>query len=260
MSRILLLGAGGPASSGPALWTPNDDASLVSWFDLSNPASWNSGTGTWTAKFGAKTFVKDSTGPTYSTTGIDGSQKVLTFTGMSDTGFSMANPGIQSWVMAAVIKITVAAAASPALSTRGLLGLGVAGLLAFDFGGGQVRYAGTGNEAEFYDPAYPNTQIWVCRFSSSSRIVRLNGTEKVANSVTNSGSVPATTDSIRIMPYAGSAVNAQMEVACLGIFNSTGWSNALAEKIEGYIAHNGLGLSTSVLPGGHTYKSAAPTV
>lgn len=259
MSNILLLGAGGPKGSGPALWTPNDEAGLLGWYDLSDYSYYDGTTKEWTRRWGTlpkQTAV--SSGPTKSTTGFSGNKNCLVFDGSSDTGLTMASPGFTDVVTAFALNITEAkSTVNPVLWNRSTLSINQSGVQFYETYGIACAY-GNGTKAEDYAQSLPSQLLLVTRHAADSRIIRTNGAQIAANTTNDGSTPPSSTDSFRLVRYIGSSTDWTVEIAAVGIFTSASWSTGLAEKIEGYIAHNNLGNTTSILPGGHTYKSSPP--
>lgn len=258
MSNLLLLGCGGPFAA--AGWNPGSEGSLVSWFDMTTPASFDSGAKTWTARYGSKVATSPSTGPTKVTTAFGGAQNGLVFTGNSNTCLQIPSPNVQETVSALVLKFTtVATGVNPIIWTRGALGFGVAGMITYDFGGIGLRYLQGAGDANDYGATVSTGGIVVARNAKAARTIRWNGTESATETTATTGTEPGLNDTFNVFDYTGSAVNYVVEVAAVGVFQGSGWSTALAQKIEGFIAHQGIGgMSTATLPVGHPYKSTAP--
>lgn len=248
--------AAATATGSTAAWTPAAEAGLIAWFDMTTPSSYNSGTRTWTARWGGKTAVGAVGGPSVLSNAFDGTKGALQFVGTSNQTLTMASPGAQEMVTLVVLKFTTLNGVTPNIWTRAQLGIGVAGLLSFDFGGLRAQYV-TGNAADDYAATVTTGGIAVSRHTLAARTVRWNGTETATNTTVQSGTQPATNDSFNIFYYPSSQ-DFTVQVAAVGVFQGSAWSTALAEKIEGFVAHNGIGVGTSVLPSGHTYKSVAP--
>lgn len=254
MSKLLTLGAGGPViASGPTLWTPNDEASLLAWFDTT--ADRYDGT-TWTKRYGAgNNAVKEATGPTESTTTFNGSTRGLIFTGNSNTQLVWTPASMTEWITVAVVKFTTRAVDAVFVERSGYTN---SRLITFSFGGVRVSYLG--GDVDEYGAITTNPSMIVARHSKASRIARLNGTQ-ISSGATATSGTENTTATLRFGAYEGSAKNWTMEATVWGIFANSGWSNALAEKIEGFIAHEGnLGITVADLPIGHPYKTNPPEV
>jgi hypothetical protein len=259
-SNLMLAGATFAASGGGSSWTPNSEAGLIAWFDMTNPASLNTTAKTWTARWGSLGMVSTSgTGPSKITNGFSTTNKdAAVFTFSTDTDLKILSPGFTEVTFVIVMRLNVGAGVFPPVWSRAS-GLGVSGLMAFDYGGLSARYQNSTNAAETSGSyTYPTDFIVVSRHSSAQRIVRVNGTQDGINSVANTGTVPTTTEDFLLFPYPGSAQTMTAQVAAVGLFTNASWSTTFAEKIEGYVAHQGIGVSTSILPIGHTYKSSAP--
>jgi hypothetical protein len=256
MSRLLTLGAGG--NSGPVLWTPQAETGLKAWFDMTNPASYSGGT--WTKRWGSlNNFVADSTGPSVITNGFSGDKDALVFNGNSDVGMQIASPGEVELMMVFVLNVTtVNAGVFPTVMNRSTLGAGVQSLQILENYGLSAKY-GSAPPAEEYTATLPGQLLLVCSLGDY-RAIRNNGVLFDDDSTTPVGTTPASTASIYFARYLGSATNWVTQVAAIGVFTAASWSTGLAEKIEGYVAHNNIGVTTAILPGGHTYKTNAPTV
>ncbi len=240
-------------------WTPASDSGLVAWYDMSNPASYNTTTKTWTARFGSINAVAQSLGPTKITNGFDGAKNALSFTMTSDMSLIVSNPGIQEAMTVFSLKLITNTGFNQSLWVRGALGAGVATLLTFDYGGGlRSHYLGAA-DADHYEADLAAGGMVVSRHAKVARTVRWNGLQTATSTTVTSGTEPAATESFELIYYPGSSQNVTIQVAAIGIFAGSSWSDTLAQKIEGYIAHNNLGVGTSVLPAGHPYKTTAPT-
>ena len=251
-------GASGGGGGGPTYWTPNDEAGLIAWFDVADLGRYNTTTDTWTARWGSLSFVAASSGPLTTTAGFSGSSNALVFTDTTNTGLVIANPGFTECVF--VIAMNVVTTADQVLIwNRALSGFGVAGLAVNSTYGVYVRYGSGGAEPDDYTFAMPGEKLTITRHSNANRIIRFNGETKISSSILNSGTQPASSDSFKLFRDVGD-YNYIVQVAAVGLFTSASWSTGLAEKIEGFICHNNIGHSTSILPGGHPYKSTAPTV
>ena len=261
MSNLLLLGAGGPiiVPSGPALWTPNDESGLKAWFDMTNPSSFSAGT--WTKRWGTlNNFTSVSTGPSAITNGFSGDKDALYFDGNFDHGMTLASPGMTEIMFVIVLNVTaIATGAFPVIMNRSTIGVNTQGLQIYEGYGISAAY-GNSTKAEEYTATFPGQTIIVCQTSTNLRAIRYNGDVFDSEASVAAGAFPASTDSIRLNRHVGSATNWQCQVAAVGIFDPSSWSQALAEKIEGYVAHNNIGVTTAILPVGHPYKSSAPTV
>ncbi len=96
----------------------------------------------------------------------------------------------------------------------------------------------------------------VARQARNNRLQRWNGTEVVDEGTVATGTDIPIEQVFRLFPNNGTTYTAQ--VAAVGLFYDYVYSDALAEQIEGFLAHNSLGVETTALPGGHTYKTTAP--
>jgi hypothetical protein len=259
MSNLLLLGAGGPpiVESGPTLWTPNDEAGLLGWWDMSNLANYNSTDG-WIARWGTLgNWLVSDVGPTEISNGFSGDKNALVFTDTSDTGLYIDEPNVTELVLVIAANI-VTTAATYLVFNRGVSGVGVQGLLGVDSYGMQVKYRG-GTDAEYYSMSTPGQYLIGARFSSAHRVLRLNGEEVSDTTVSNTGTAPNANDSLELFRDAADS-GYSIQVAAVGIFTSASFSDDLMERIEGFICHNNLGHTTSILPIGHPYKTNAPTL
>lgn len=256
MSHLLLKGAGGPvAAAGSIDWTPENESGLLGWWDFSTTTSYSGGV--WTKKWGTLANLTNvSSGPTKITNGFSGDKHALTFTDTANRAMAIANPGQESLVIAMAMNVATTAPTALVMN-RDVLGVDKQGIMIVDDFGIQAKYKGGTNYAEDLGLTLPAQILMVARLSTSSRILRINGEQTDADTVTNTGTGPVASDSIvffRDVADGGYSI----QVACIGIFTSASWSDALAEKCEGFIAHNSLGHTTSILPLGHTYKSDAP--
>lgn len=256
MGTILLMGAGkGNTYTPPAVWTPNDDASLLGWWDMTTPSSYSSGT--WTKRWGTlNNLVAGGSGPTKITTGFSGDKDALVFVDTTDTGLAISSPGFTEVVVALAMEVKAITSSNCLVWNRGFLGVGTAGYLLVDTYGAQVKYRG-GTDADYYSLTMPQQVLTVGRWSTSNRVLRINGAEVASSSATNSGTEAGSTETFELFRDTGTT-NYSVHVAAVGIFTSAGWSTSLAEKIEGFICHNNIGHTTALLPGGHTYKSTPP--
>jgi hypothetical protein len=253
MSRLMLLGAGGPTvAAGPSLWNPGNESSLVSWFDTS--ADRYDGT-TWTKRWGAGgNMAKFSTGPSEVTNAFpSGTQRALVFTGNSDTELRLTPTATTEFISVSVFRFTTRAADAEIIARNATDGR----LFTFSFGGLRATYLN--GYQDNYDTETLDPHIVVARHSKASRILRVDGTEIINDAVGVTGTETGT-DPFRLGVYTGSAVNWTMQLTAFAIFNNSGWSTGLAQKIEGYLAWDSVGMSAANLPVGHPYKSAAPTV
>jgi hypothetical protein len=260
---LLLKGAGRDGehivSGGPELWTPDEEAGLIAWFDVADLGNYNTTTDIWSPRWGSLELEASGAGPTTTTTGFSGNKNALVFTDSSNTGLVIANPGFDECVVAMALNI-VTPAESLLVWNRALSGIEVAGLLFGSTYGIYVRYGSSNPSPNDYSFAMPGQHLTVTRHSNNSRIIRYDGTTKVTDSVVHSGTEPATTDSFELFRDGVSDFGYVVQCAAIGIFTDASWSTTLAEKIEGYICHNNLGHTTAQLPGGHPYKTTAPTV
>lgn len=257
MSNLLLLGAGGPVSSGPALWTPNDEAGLLGWWDFADTGSFSGGT--WTKRWGTLgNWTLDSgVGPTKITNGFSGDKHALSFTDTSNQGLTLSSPGVTELWMAIAMDVKTTAAA-PLIFNRTTSGVGTQGIQMIDTYGLQVRYRDD-NNAEYYDLTMPQQVLLIARMSTNSKIIRVNGILGNENTTASTGTAPSSTDSFKLFRDVADG-GYVIQVAAVGVFTNASYTTGLAEKVEGYIAHNNLGHTTAILPGGHTYKTNAPTV
>lgn len=256
MGSILLLGAGNPEYA-PPLWSPNDEAGLLGWWDMSTPSSYDTGTKTWTKRFGTlPNLIGGGVGPTKITTGFSGDKDALTFVDTSNTALSIASPGFTEVTVVLAMDVKAITASNALVWNRGTLGIATAGQIIIDTYGIQHRYR-NGTDAEYYSLTLPAQLLNVGRYSATSRIIRINGAEVASSTATNTGTEAGSTETFELFRDVGTT-NYSIQIAAVGIFTSASWSTGLAEKIEGFIAHNNIGHTTAILPGGHTYKSAAP--
>lgn len=255
MGQITLLGAGrGNTYSAPALWTPNDEASLLGWWDFSDTGSY-SGT-TWTKRWGTlPNLIGAGVGPTKITTGFSGDKHALSFVDTSNNALTITSPGFTEIIVALAMNVTAIDVNNALVWNRGFAGVGDAGLLLVDTYGIQVRYKGS--VAEDYALTMPSQKLVVGRHSINSRIIRLDGALLATDSTTATGSEPASSETFELFRDVGTT-NYTVQLAAIGIFSSSGWSTTLAEKIEGFICNNNYGHTTAILPGGHPYKSSPP--
>ncbi len=254
MSKLLTLGAGGITAAGPNLWTPSNDTSLLSWFDTS--ADRYDGT-TWTKRYGTgPNAIKETTGPTESTTAFpSGTQRALVFTGNSNTQLFITPTNLTEWIEVAVFRYTTRAVDAILVQRDGYTN---SRLLTFSFGGIRVSYLG--GDVDDYDVETLDVHMIVARHSKNSRIARLDGTQILSGVTATSGTESATAI-LKLGVYDGTAQNWTAELTCYGLFNNSTWTTTLAQKIEGFIAHDAtLGITTANLPAGHPYKTVAPEV
>jgi hypothetical protein len=240
-----------------ALWTPNDEAGLLGWWEMSDPNYYDTSTKVWTKRWGTlNNFTAPGDGPSKTAVGFDGTKSCLVFQGASDTGLWIDNPGFTEFVFVIAYRFTATPSAAVNLMNRED-GSG-ARYTPFDFGGVQVNYADQ-SQNYFDGGAWPNTVISVSRHSANSRILRWNGEQQISDTTAATGSPSSTTD-LCLARYAGGTPTYNVQIAAVGIFTNASWSTDLAEKVEGYIAHSdsGLGATTAQLPSGHPYKTEAP--
>ncbi len=239
-------------------WNPGAEASLKGWYDLSTPASYDNGTKTWTPRYGSGNFVASSAGPTKIATGFSaGNMGALVFTGNSNTLLQIANPGIQECVVAVVLRTTtVGTPAGIQVWRRATAAAAAAGGTVFDFGGYRAAY-GSANDCDNYTLPLATDHIIVSLHSLAARTIRGDGAQIATQGTLNAGAAPTSTEGFNLGHYEG-GTNWTCEVAAFGIFTTAAWTTLIVEKIEGFIAHQGLGVGASILPGGHTYKSAPP--
>lgn len=226
---------------------------------MSNYASYDASAKEWTRRWGSLgKLVAESTGPTKSTTGFSGNKNCLVFDGSSNVGLSLASPGFTEITVAFALNVTEAnTGVYPVLWNRSTLGIGISGTQFTETYGVQTRY-GNGTVAEYYGLSMPSQLLLVSRHSSASRITRIDGAQVAIDTTADGATPPDSTASFKVCRWLGSGTNWTVQIAAIGIFTSSSWSTGLAEKIEGFIAHNNLGNTTAILPPGHTYKSAAP--
>lgn len=261
---LLLTGAGKGRTSGVAAWVPTDEASLIAWYDLSTPASYDNPSKTWTSRFstgGTRTLVATGTGPTKVTNGMSGANKdTLQFAGTSDTQLIMATPGFTSVITVLVMRgKTTGVGVNPTVWNRTTSGAGAASLIFIENGGLQAKYASAGaNSADSFTESLNADYLLLSLHSLAARTIRENGAQISTNATLNSGTEPTSTEGFGLGIWTGSSLSWTSEVAVMAMFTTAGWTTTILEKIEGYIAWQGLGVSTTILPGGHTYKSVAP--
>ena len=240
-----------------AMWTPNDEASLLGWWDSTDSNSYSTITKVWTKRWGTLANLTGAgDGPSKTAVGFDGTKSALVFQGSLDTGLSIATPWYHEFVLVLVYRFTTTPSASVNMSDRAD---GTGGRYTpFDFGGAQVNY-GSQSQNYFDGGAHPVTTISVSRHARNSRILRWNGEEEI-NDTTAAAADGNTATAHWLFKYTAGTPTYSCQVAAFGIFASSGWSTDLAEKIEGYIAHanGGIGATTVQLPSGHPYKTVAP--
>ncbi len=257
MSRLMMMGLGSPnVIAGPDLWTPEDEASLAGWWDMRNYSNYDGNQ--WYKSYGATagTWLKETVGPTKVTDGIDGTANALEFTGTTNKNLVLADPGVTEFIVVMVLDFSVLNFDAPIFQrdddsppTR---------IFAFQGAGMRVDYfAGSIDE---YEANTSSPSIIVARMSSASRISRHNGIQLATGTTPTFGTIGAS-NTLKIGFYDSISRDFTYTLSAFGLFNSSGWSNTLAEKIEGYCAWvGGLGVSAAQLPVGHPYKAAAPTV
>ena len=246
-------------------WNPGQEASLRGWWDMSNPNSFTPGSGgNWAARYGGAVLVPAGAGPGPSkiTNGQDGNnQHSLSFTGMSQTALRWNNPNFSQCIALMVYRYTViGAGVAPDPWYRPTYGVGVQGWVNFEWGGG-FGITHRGRNASDYNPSVMETALALALHSDARLVLRRNGTELFNDGTSATGTVIPASEGLEIFPpYPGGATNFTAQLACVAFFDASGWSNLLAQKIEGFICHQGIGgMTTAKLPAEHPYKNEFPS-
>ncbi len=246
-------------------WKPSDEASLRGWWDMQAPELFSSNA-RWTARYGGQILIpaggSAGVGPTRIANGLEGNNKnCLIFSGTQRSGLSWANPNLSQCICVMVYRYTsVASGVNPVVWYRTAYGLGTQGMQNYDWGGG-FGLTQRGRAVTDYGPSYLQTRIVIGLHSDARIMFRLDGTERLNSAVSSTGTeVPASSELEIFGAWSGGPLNYTAQLACVAFFDASGWSNLLAQKIEGFICHQGIGgMTAAKLPAEHPYKNEFPS-
>jgi hypothetical protein len=251
-----------------APWTPAQITTAI-WLDAANVTLNGSTVSNWSDNSGNGRNLNQATAasqPTWNASGLN-SLPTITFDGSNDflSNASVGAGSITSVTMLAVLKVIAGGATEDILMGVGATGNGNACRAMYRapnestvvFTGWASAVASTFN----YDIAggHHIFGMWNTQLNNPDNI-RINRDGATPETLTNSANLALTVDGFSVGSLRGGSVGSYYSNIEVGeiIVLYTAVGNTDREKLEGYLAHK-WGLTGS-LPGGHPYKTTAPTI
>jgi hypothetical protein len=255
------------AASGSRPWVPTDYANLYAWLKAKSSSDYTLVTGRITAiadksGLGHGALTTNRNGSSFSATGLDGSNPAFTLVGSNSDGF-------ETNISAGLTKVAYVFWANLNGGTGyQAIFSGYDGTVGWveDINGGAVEF-GTNTNFEFATAgsvvAYNTPQLVILTrdavVSGGAWEVRVNGTSIASGTYSETPSAPSTHLLGQGGGHAGSNDSRDFLTAAIGeVIVLNDYDSTVIDKVEGYLLWD-WGYQ-SLLPIGHTYKSAAPTV
>ena len=258
-------------------WVPTDlGADLHNWWDADDAATITIATGVsqWDDKGTLADDVTQGTAasqPAYSTTSWEGTRPGISFDGSNDWLFLSASKdrarNVGGYRMCSAFKTDVVATAETRICvidgpSSARLFHDIEGSAGMDRQSGARRIDGSSRiratPAEFADDLEGNIVMDLFLFTTSEAQQRINGTASsiVSTSYGSGNTSDTASPAIAIGALSSGAGDVDGTIYNLIIVTGIG-TTAENEKIEGFLAWRAR--LTAKLPGGHTYKTSAPT-